>query len=81
MAVYPLGVGATVAAVADLGSNDVHRRDFLRTAPFVVAAAVAPSRDWLLATLDATMPRPGAGSITNRSRRSARRSPSTRKPM
>ncbi|MGH3918243.1 MAG: hypothetical protein ACRDRY_10035 [Pseudonocardiaceae bacterium] len=52
-------VGATVAAVADLGSNDVHRRDFLRTAPFVAAAAVAPSRDWLLATLDATMPRPG----------------------
>ncbi|MGH3573762.1 MAG: hypothetical protein ACRDRD_22275 [Pseudonocardiaceae bacterium] len=57
---YRSGLAATVAAVADLGRNDVHRRDFLRTAPFVAAAAVAPSRDWLLATLDATVPRGGA---------------------
>ncbi|MGH3901787.1 MAG: hypothetical protein ACRDTA_26735 [Pseudonocardiaceae bacterium] len=56
---YQSGVGATVAVVADLGRNDVHRRDFLRSAPFIAAAAVAPSRDWLLATLDATRPRPG----------------------
>ncbi len=56
---YQPGVGATVAVVADLGRNDVHRRDFLCSAPFVAAAAVAPSRDWLLATLDATRPRAG----------------------
>ncbi|MGH4001652.1 MAG: hypothetical protein ACRDTJ_29790 [Pseudonocardiaceae bacterium] len=37
----------------------MHRRDFLCSAPFVAAAAVAPSRDWLLATLDAARPRPG----------------------
>ncbi|MGH3694602.1 MAG: hypothetical protein ACRDRX_11565 [Pseudonocardiaceae bacterium] len=55
---YLPSLRATVAAVADLGRNDVHRRDFLCSAPFVAAAAVAPSRDWLLATLDAT-PRPG----------------------
>ncbi len=56
---YQSSLAATVAVVADLGSNDVHRRDFLRTAPFVAAAAVAPSRDWLLATLDAARRRPG----------------------
>ncbi len=56
---YQPGLGATVGVVADLGRNDVHRRDFLRSAPFLAAAAVAPSRDWLLATLDATTPRPG----------------------
>jgi len=56
---YQASVGATVAAVADLGRNDVHRRNFLHNAPFVAAAAIAPSRDWLLATLDATTPRPG----------------------
>lgn len=56
---YQSSLGATVALVADLGRNDVHRRDFLRTAPFVAAAAVAPSRDWLLATLDAAQRRPG----------------------
>ncbi len=56
---YQPGLGATVGVVADLGRNDVHRRDFLRSAPFVAAAAVAPSRDWLLATLDATSARPG----------------------
>ncbi len=57
--IYQPGLGATVAAVADLGRNDVYRRGFLLSAPFVAAAAVAPSRDWLLATLDATRPRPG----------------------
>ncbi|MGH4000230.1 MAG: hypothetical protein ACRDTJ_22535, partial [Pseudonocardiaceae bacterium] len=51
--VYQSSLGTTVAIVADLGRNDVHRRDFLCSAPFVAAAAVAPSRDWLLATLDA----------------------------
>lgn len=56
---YQSGLGATVAVVADLGRNDVYRRGFLRTAPFVAVAVVAPSRDWLLATLDATQGRPG----------------------
>jgi len=56
---YQSGLGATVAAIADLGRDDVYRRDFLRDAAFVAAAAVAPSRDWLLATLDATRRRPG----------------------
>jgi hypothetical protein len=49
----------TLAAIAYLGRNDVHRRDCLLRATFVAAAAVAPSRDWLLATLDATRRRPG----------------------
>lgn len=39
--VYQPSLRATVAVVADLGRNDVHRRDFLRTAPFVAVAAVA----------------------------------------
>jgi hypothetical protein len=56
---YQSSLRTTVAVVADLGRNDVHRRGFLCSAPFVAAAAVAPSRDWLLATLDATRPRPG----------------------
>lgn len=56
---YEPSLGATVAVVADLGRNDVYRRNFLYGAPFVAVAAVAPSRDWLLATLDATTPRTG----------------------
>ncbi|MGB6163590.1 MAG: hypothetical protein WBF75_13665 [Pseudonocardiaceae bacterium] len=56
---YQPSVGATVAAIADLGRNDVHRRNFLHDAPFVAVAAIAPSRDWLLATLDTSTPRPG----------------------
>ncbi len=58
--VYQSSLRATVAVVADLGRNDVYRRDFLRTSPFIAVAAVAPSRDWLLATLDATQRRPGS---------------------
>jgi hypothetical protein len=49
-----------VGVIADLGRNDVYRRDFLCSAPFVAVAAIAPSRDWLLATLDATRRRPGS---------------------
>lgn len=52
-------LAATVSAIAYLGRNDVRRRDCLRSATFVAAAAVAPSRDWLLATLDATKSRSG----------------------
>lgn len=42
----------TVEAVADLGRADVDRRSFLAVAPFAAVAAVGPSRDWLLNTLD-----------------------------
>jgi hypothetical protein len=42
----------TVEAVGDLGRADVDRRKFLATAPFAAVAAVGPSRDWLLNTLD-----------------------------
>jgi hypothetical protein len=42
----------TVEAVADLGRADVDRRSLLAAAPFAAVAAVGPSRDWLLNTLD-----------------------------
>jgi len=44
---------ATVDTIIDLGRADVKRRDIVK-APFVLAALGAPSRDWLLATLDET---------------------------
>jgi hypothetical protein len=54
-------VGAALVRRRSTGSGDrVPRSDFLHSAPFVAAAAVAPSRDWLLATLDSTRPRPGS---------------------
>ncbi|MEU7902994.1 hypothetical protein [Actinoplanes sp. NPDC049118] len=45
---------ATVDTIIDLGRADVKRRNIIR-APFVLAALGAPSRDWLLATLDETV--------------------------
>ncbi|MGH3938988.1 MAG: hypothetical protein ACRDTG_10195 [Pseudonocardiaceae bacterium] len=54
-------VAATVVAVTELGRYDMRRRGFLHKGTFLVVAAVAPSRDWLLAVLDATEPRPGGG--------------------
>ncbi|XXZ49925.1 transcriptional regulator [Streptomyces cavourensis] len=48
----------TVEAVADLGRADVDRRKFLAAAPFAAVAAVGPSRDWLLNTLE-QQPEPG----------------------
>ena len=50
--VYNASLEDTVEAVSDLGRADVDRRRFLISAPFAVAAAVGPSRDWLLNTLD-----------------------------
>ncbi|MGC0311964.1 hypothetical protein QBC98_000409 [Kitasatospora acidiphila] len=50
--VYNQSFGATVEAVAELGRADVDRRTFLTGSTFAVAAAVGPSRDWLLSTLD-----------------------------
>ncbi|WP_210742685.1 hypothetical protein [Nocardia veterana] len=49
---YNASLEDTVEAVSDLGRADVDRRKFLISAPFAVAAAVGPSRDWLLNTLD-----------------------------
>jgi len=49
---YNASLDQTVEAVSDLGRADVDRRKFLITAPFAAAAAVGPSRDWLLNTLD-----------------------------
>lgn len=56
--VYAASIPATVEAVAELGRTDMERRHFLTGALFSVAASIAPSRDWLVATLDeATQPR------------------------
>lgn len=49
---YAASLPATVEVVAELGRHDMERRTFLTGALFSVAASVAPSRDWLLATLD-----------------------------
>nr|WP_147455305.1 transcriptional regulator [Saccharothrix australiensis] len=49
---YAASLLATVEVVAELGRHDMERRTFLTGALFSVAASVAPSRDWLLATLD-----------------------------
>jgi hypothetical protein len=50
---YAASLPTTVEVVAELGRHDMERRTFLSTALFTVAASVAPSRDWLLATVDA----------------------------
>ena len=42
----------TLDMILELGRADVKRRSIV-TAPFVLAALAAPSRDWLLASLDA----------------------------
>ncbi|MCX2971153.1 MULTISPECIES: transcriptional regulator [Streptomyces] len=48
----------TVESVTELGRADMDRRKFLAASPFVAAAGVGPSRDWLLNTLDQA-PEPG----------------------
>ncbi|WP_414170841.1 transcriptional regulator [Streptoverticillium reticulum] len=50
--VYSPSWAVTVEAVTELGRADVDRRSFLAGAPFAAVAAVGPSRDWLLNTLD-----------------------------
>ncbi|MGH2457166.1 MAG: transcriptional regulator, partial [Candidatus Limnocylindria bacterium] len=57
---YPESIAATVVAVAQLGRYDMRRRGFLHFGTFLSVAAIAPSRDWLLAVLDATERRPGS---------------------
>ncbi|MYW04781.1 hypothetical protein [Streptomyces sp. SID3343] len=49
---YTRSLTDTLAVVATLGSSDVNRRVFLTNATFAVGALAAPSRDWLLASLD-----------------------------
>ena len=56
--VYSQSYTDAVEAVTDLGRADVDRRKFLTGSTFAVAAAVSPSRDWLLQTLDQA-PAPG----------------------
>jgi transcriptional regulator with XRE-family HTH domain len=50
--VYAASLPTTVDVVANLGRHDMERRRFLTGAMFAVAASVAPSRDWLIATLE-----------------------------
>jgi hypothetical protein len=57
---------AALDAVDALGQADMERRAFLKTAMFAVGASIAPSRDWLVATIeDATAPtgRVGASQV------------------
>src|SRR3989440_7064927 len=50
-------IAEAVETVDTLGRAGMERRAFLRNALFAVAASVAPSRDWLLATIEeATSP-------------------------
>lgn len=55
---YSRSWAVTVETVEDLGRADVDRRTLLTGAPFAAVAAIGPSRDWLLATLD-QQPEPG----------------------
>lgn len=48
---YADSASTTIDTLIDLGRADVKRRDLIK-APFVLAALAAPSRDWLLATLE-----------------------------
>jgi hypothetical protein len=50
---YGPSIRHTLATVDALGRSDVRRRDVLLRSPFVLGALAAPSRDWLLASLDA----------------------------
>lgn len=49
---YPESADASVETISDMGLADVKRRSLIQ-APFVLAALAAPSRDWLLETLEA----------------------------
>lgn len=50
---YSSKPSAAVDTIIELGEADVKRRKVIQ-APFVLAALAAPSRDWLLATLEET---------------------------
>ncbi len=51
--VYEPSLRRTLSRVAELGRADVRRRDVLLRSSFVLGALAGPSRDWLLASLDA----------------------------
>lgn len=50
---YSPSVPDTLRTVTELGSGDVRRRDFIRRAAYTSTALAAPTRDWLIASLDA----------------------------
>jgi hypothetical protein len=60
---YANSPSVTVETIIELGRADVQRRSILK-APFILAALGAPSRDWLLATLDETATERGARQIS-----------------
>lgn len=49
---YAASIPDTLDAVDKLGTVDMERRTLLKQALFAVGASIAPSRDWLLATID-----------------------------
>jgi hypothetical protein len=51
--IYSSNTSTTVDTIIELGKADVKRRNVIK-APFVLAALAAPSRDWLVSTLDET---------------------------
>jgi len=54
---YAGPVSSALDSVDQVGRADMDRRDFLRGALFAVGLSVAPSRDWLVSTIeDATTP-------------------------
>lgn len=55
----------TVETIQELGKADVKRRSIL-TAPFVLAALAAPSRDWLLASLESVSEESGPRRVSFR---------------
>jgi transcriptional regulator with XRE-family HTH domain len=60
---YTSTTTAALDAVDSLGRADVDRRSFLKSAIFTVGASIAPSRDWLIATVEAaTVPAGRVGS-------------------
>jgi transcriptional regulator with XRE-family HTH domain len=63
---YAGPVSSALDSVEQVGRADMDRRDFLRSAMFSVGLSIAPSRDWLVSTIeDATAPtgRVGAGQV------------------
>ncbi|KWW99161.1 Transcriptional regulator [Carbonactinospora thermoautotrophica] len=59
---YQPTLTATLTTVDELGRGDVKRRDLIVRAPFALAALAAPSRDWLVASLEEAT---GGGSARN----------------
>lgn len=49
---YASSIPRTLDAVERLGHADMERRNFLKSTLFAVGVSVAPSRDWLIATVD-----------------------------